>query len=304
MAGTPRSRLQNRLLSRRFELLFYAEWRRALFIHYEVDLELLRTKVPFELDLFAGKAYVSLVIFMMRRLRPAVGGKFGEWIFRPISNHGFLNVRTYVWHRGEPGIYFLAEWLSNLWSVPLGRLSLGLPYRFAQLAFDHDYEENRFEGNITARRDRVGLRYSASLAATPAFLPCAPGSLDEFLLERYTCFTSTAAGCRFFRVWHGPWTQQPVSVKITDQSLFAASSQTENGASLVGASYAPGFEEVWMGRPHRTPPPPDLLSNSCTSSCSDESKRKRKSKIKEGSELSSTALTTWGCASRIAVDRA
>ena len=42
---------QVRLLSCRAEPLFFADWERAVFIHYEVDAEVLQREVPFELDL-------------------------------------------------------------------------------------------------------------------------------------------------------------------------------------------------------------------------------------------------------------
>ena len=43
---------------------------------------------------------------------------------------------------------------------------------------------------------------------------CAPGSLDEFLLERYTAFTQFGKCRRFFRIWHEPWRQVPAEIQI------------------------------------------------------------------------------------------
>src|SRR5262249_34894400 len=122
---------RNRLMSVRGEPLFFASWERAVFLHYDADADLLQRQLPYELDLLDGRAFVSLVAFTMRDLRPRFGGALGKWIFRPIATHQFLNVRTYVRHRGEPGIYFIAEWLSNPLSVRLGPGTFGLPYRFA-----------------------------------------------------------------------------------------------------------------------------------------------------------------------------
>src|SRR4051794_5945469 len=85
---------KQRFLSVRGEPLFYSEWLRPLFIHYEVDPETLQREVPFPLDLREGKAYVSLVAFTMARLRPVIGGRITEFAFLPIATHGLLNVRT------------------------------------------------------------------------------------------------------------------------------------------------------------------------------------------------------------------
>src|SRR5580698_7161725 len=120
---------RRRILTARGEPMFYADWLRAMFIHYEVNPEILQAATPFELDLDDGRAYVSLVAFTMRGMRPRIGGRFGAWLFRPIATHEFLNVRAYVKHNGERGIYFLAEWLANPLSVKLGPIAFGLPYR-------------------------------------------------------------------------------------------------------------------------------------------------------------------------------
>src|SRR6266852_2534444 len=110
------------------EPLLLSDWQRALFIHFEVEAGALQAEVPFRLDLREGKAYVSLVAFTMRRMRPRVGGPLAEWCFGPIATHELLNLRTYVRHRGEAGIYFIAEWIPNRLSVFLGPRTFGLPY--------------------------------------------------------------------------------------------------------------------------------------------------------------------------------
>src|SRR5438093_912692 len=82
-----------------FEPLFLGDWVDAVFIHYEVDAKVLQTEVPFELDLWEGRAFVSLVAFTMRRLRPRSGGRLAEALFKPLACTGYLNVRTYTRHR-------------------------------------------------------------------------------------------------------------------------------------------------------------------------------------------------------------
>ena len=60
---------RNRILVRRGEPLFYADWERVLMIHFEVDAAALQRDVPYELDLCDERAYVSLVAFTMRGMR-------------------------------------------------------------------------------------------------------------------------------------------------------------------------------------------------------------------------------------------
>jgi uncharacterized protein YqjF (DUF2071 family) len=76
------------------------------------------------------------------------------------------------------------------------------------------------------------------------------GSLDEWLMERYTAFNSVGGSKRFFRVWHPPWIQCSTSVCVTDQTLLTTNWPWFQRARPVGANFSPGFDEVWMGRPH------------------------------------------------------
>jgi uncharacterized protein YqjF (DUF2071 family) len=241
-----------RLLSLPGEPVLYADWERAVFVHYEVDPVNLQSAVPFELDLREGRAYVSLVAFTMRGLRPRIGGKLGAWVLKPISTHHFLNVRTYVRRAGETGIYFLAEWLSNPLSVCLGPSTFGLPYRFGKLKYGHCHERGDLSGHITENSGPASVAYRAELKPPVQFEPCARGSLDEYLMERYTAFTKHGTRSRFFRIWHEPWPQTPIEIEMIDTSLLVRKWPWFGEAHLVGANYSPGAFGVWMGRPRNT----------------------------------------------------
>ncbi|HZV36138.1 MAG TPA: DUF2071 domain-containing protein [Verrucomicrobiae bacterium] len=245
---------RERMLGVADEPLFYGDWLRAVFIHYEVDPEVLQRVVPFELDLDEGRAYVSLVAFTMRRMRPRIGGKFSELLLKPISGHEFLNVRAYVRHGSETGIYFLAEWLSNRLSVALGPGIFGLPYRLGKLEYRHEHERGCLQGAVLdATNTNQGtdkLKYNAVIDPEAVFLPCKTGTKDEFLLERYTAFTQLGSGARYFRIWHRPWPQTPIDVKVLDTGLLTTTWPWFKDAQLIGANYSPGFNDVWMGRPH------------------------------------------------------
>src|SRR6185437_8034811 len=153
---------RDRLLSVKGEPLFLADWLRPVFIHFEVPVNALQSAVPFELDLYDGNAYVSLVAFTMRGMRPFRGGRLAAWLFKPIASNEYLNVRTYVRHRGEAGIYFLTEWMNNPFSVRLGPLTFGLPYRFGELNYRHRYEEGVLNGEVREKGLAEALRYEAT----------------------------------------------------------------------------------------------------------------------------------------------
>jgi len=241
---------RERLLSRRGEPLFFAGWKQALMIHFEVEADELQRDVPYPLDLREDRAFVSLVAFTMCGMRPRLGGALAAWLLRPIATHAFLNVRTYVCHGGEPGIHFLAEWLSNRLAVKLGPATFGLPYHHGHIAYNHDWQNGTVQGRVADVGSGTKLVYNAEPIQRAAFQPCQTGSIDEWLMERYTAFNSAGGRKRFFRVWHPPWLQQPVSVTLLDDSLLTRNWPWFREANLVGAHFSPGFEHVWMGRPH------------------------------------------------------
>jgi uncharacterized protein YqjF (DUF2071 family) len=246
----PSTAARRRMLSRRGEPLFIAGWHRALMLHFEVDAETLQCEVPYELDLWNGRAFVSLVAFTMRDMRPRFGGKAAALLFRPIATHDFLNVRTYVRHGNERGIHFLAEWLTSRLAVMLGPTTFGLPYHHGRINYEHDFENGILSGRVVDVKNGAELRYQGKLNEPITFQMCAGGSLDEWLMERYTAFNSANGRRRFFRVWHPPWPQRAVEATLEDKSLISKNWQCFKEARYVSANFSPGFDAVWMGRPH------------------------------------------------------
>ena len=233
------------------EPLLVADWDRTLMLHFEIDPAILRPFVPFPLDLREGKAYVSLVAFTLRGMRPYRGGRLAAWLMRPIATHGFLNVRTYVRVGTMTGIHFITEYMDNLLSLKLGPLTFGLPYRRARLNYEHDWKTGTVRGWVGDRATGTALAYEARLAPETHFAPAPAGTLTAWLMERYTAFTAHGNIHRFFHVWHAPWPEKKVAVTVHDDSLLRAHLPWFAYARYVGANFSPGVFEVGMGRPHR-----------------------------------------------------
>lgn len=238
---------RERFLNEERRPLMLSDWINVAFIHFQADPQTLQQQIPYELDLFEGKAYVSVVSFSIRRLRPAFGGRFAERLFRPIGNHEFFNVRTYVRHGNRVGIYFMAEWLNNRLSVALGPRSYGLPYRFGNLDYHHALSSD-LHGHASTR---VG-DFSYHAASRDGRLEyCPQGTLDEFLLERYTAFIWRHSIGRYFQIWHEPWPMVQLDARVDDATLLEATGAWSGTAKLVCANFSPGVHGIWMSAPHR-----------------------------------------------------
>jgi uncharacterized protein YqjF (DUF2071 family) len=236
---------QKRLLSVRGDPFLFADWERVLFLHFAIAPELLRPFIlrPVELDLYDGQAYVSLVAVTMRNFLPVRPLPFA-WAFRLITCQQFLNVRTYVRHRGEPGALFLWGWLSK--PLPLMLPTFDLPCTFAAVDYQHAYESAAICGEVNSGARQFS--YRATIDPQITFEPCSPGSLAEFAMERYSGFFYRGNQARIFRAWHRPWLQTSVNASINENRLLTAKFGWFKEAKLVGANFAPGFKQVSLGR--------------------------------------------------------
>jgi uncharacterized protein YqjF (DUF2071 family) len=225
-----------------FRAWFEADWVDALFVHYAIAPEVLQPHVPFELELFDDLAWVSLVAFTQRGLRPARGGRAAAWAMRPAATHGFLNLRTYV--RGGPegdrGICFLAEWIPNRLALAVGPVLYGLPFRLGRLRYGE--RERCVKAGGCAWQVEVATERRAGVEAG-----C--GTLDEFLLERYTAFCARRGRGYRFDIRHRPWLWQRAEVRVAEDSLIREAAPWFAEATMRGAHWSEGSANVRMGGP-------------------------------------------------------
>jgi uncharacterized protein YqjF (DUF2071 family) len=228
-----------------------ADWLRVVFAHYEVDPAALQSSTPFEIDLHEGRAIVSLVAFHMRRFRFRGTGPLGALALAPVARHSFLNLRTYTRHGGEPAIVLMTEWINNRASVALGPRFYKLPYRFGHLRYEHDLGQGFIRG--CARTKHGDFCYRGAIGGGTKCAPALTGTLDEFLLERYTAFTAIQDRRSMFRIWHEPWRTHHIDLTIDDLSLFEEAAPWLRTGRLIAAHYSPGLRDIWIGRPRNAP---------------------------------------------------
>ena len=193
-------------------------WCHLLFMHWKIDEALLAPLVPdsLEIDLHDGAAWIGLIPFSMRDVRPAIGPAVPG-----LSSFGEVNLRTYVTHRGEPGVWFLSLDASNPLAVWFARYIYHLPYFRASIESRQDETGNHF---VSRRKSNSGpdAVFEASWRPGAPLGRIKPGSLPWFLTERYRLFTRVNREIRTAEIRHDPWPLREVTLDHFASTLFEA----------------------------------------------------------------------------------
>ena len=205
--------------------VMYQEWRDLLFLHWEYSVAAIQATLPDGLfvDNFGGKAYLGVVPFFMRNIRPR---------FLPavpsISNFMEMNLRTYVYDRaGVPGVWFYSLDANQPLAVAIARRFFHLPYEHAKMASSRTSAGViRYE---SVRPGESGRRCFFEYAPGAALLEPPPVSLEFFLVERYRLYSSAPSGLRRGAVFHQPYPLCRAEVTAWDEHLL-----TLNGFSPTG----------------------------------------------------------------------
>ena len=199
--------------------VMYQKWRDLLFLHWEIDPEIIELRLPEGLhaDTFEGKAYLGITPFFVLDARP---------IFTPavppVSNFPEVNVRTYVFdNEGNPGVWFYSLDASQRLAVEAANIFFHLPYHTSEIEAVHKPEEvvfssRRKENEALSARSRFRYSYTGEefFAESKTF--------DFFLIERYLLFTKDMETGQIYsgRVHHRPYPLYKAEVKEFDENLL------------------------------------------------------------------------------------
>jgi uncharacterized protein YqjF (DUF2071 family)/predicted DCC family thiol-disulfide oxidoreductase YuxK len=177
-----------------------------------VDIEKLRHHVPkgLEIDTFEGDAYIGLVPFMMKHVRPS------WFVSTPgISNFPEFNIRTYVKKDGIAGVFFLTLEAKSLVTCNFAPRTYGLPYRYAK----GNVKKSGDKWNWRSSRNNGQFKLAGTTEVIGEQMQAQPGSLEEFLFERYSLYTSHKGSLRRGYTHHNKWKFQLAKVELTENSL-------------------------------------------------------------------------------------
>lgn len=196
-----------------------AQWNNLLMLNYEVDPEILKPYLPpvTELDLWQGKALVSMVGFLFKNTRV-----FGvKWPMHVDFEE--VNLRFYVkyfdgkeWKRGA---VFISELVprrvisviaNSLYNEPYR----ALPMRHSITPVDANHTEYLYEWMLKGKWNKLGAVVNNQKSAIK------PGSAEDFIFEHYWGYNKLRDNSTLeYQVEHVSWQINEVKTAVFDADI-------------------------------------------------------------------------------------
>lgn len=226
----------------------HQSWRNLLFLHWRTDPAMIGALLPdqLEVDTYEGAAWVGVAPFMIHGIRPPYlpAAPF-------LSRSHELNVRTYVIHRGIPGVWFFSLDASNPLAVVAARLTYHLPYFHARMRLEGGDGTIRF----TSQRRGAGPQpeFAAEWRGTDPISSQPPDSLLFFLTERYCLYARRNQSLYRARIHHRRWSLRDADLRSLKSTMLTAQGIRigEGDQPIAHAQGDPLDVEVW---------PPELVA--------------------------------------------
>lgn len=196
---------------------FALTWRDGCFLHWPVDPDELRPRIPdpLELDTRDGRAWIGVLPFVAAKAGLRGTPRLLRWSVPEI------NVRTYVTYRGDPGLFFVSIDIdSAALANGIGRFSR-LPVRRARMHVSRTDDRVSF-ASARESADEPPARFAASYSpAGEATFP-EPGTLAAWLTERRRFYAPANGDVLAAEVAHAPWPLRPANVTLHENTMVAA----------------------------------------------------------------------------------
>ena len=181
-----------------------AEWRKLIFLNYEVDPQLLSEYLPFgtELDFWQGKCYVSVVGFVFIKVKV---------LGLPIPYHiNFeeVNLRFYVkrkegneWKRG---VVFIKEIVPKPTIAFVANVLYGENYISCKM--NHTWKQGKGEIEVNYSWNLQSSRNLMTVVANAEPIAIEDGTMTEFITEHYWGYAKrNELSTNEYEVTHPKW---------------------------------------------------------------------------------------------------
>ena len=208
--------------------LFHNEWDNLAMLHWPVDPSAVAEKLPpgLRVDTWDDRAWVSLVPFVMRDVRPA-GLPSMPWL----STFCETNVRTYVVDaEGHRSVWFHSLDAARLPIVGAARRLMGFPYVWSRMRCEihgtcTSYETTRRRWPRASATSRVTVDQGDPVDAA--------SGLDLFLTARWSTVTYRRGRVVRAPVDHAPWHLRDARVLECSDELVAAAGYTVDSEPIA-----------------------------------------------------------------------
>jgi|ERR1700752_998721 len=210
--------------------LMHQAWGKLLFMHWRIDEAALRPFIPagLDIDVFDGSAWIAVVPFTMWDIRP-----FPPYVppFPGLSAFHELNVRTYVYLNGTPGVWFFSLDCNSAPAVFGARKFYYLPYYKAEIELEQAAQTITY---YSKRMEAPEASFRAVWEIGGPLPVAEPGSLEFFLTERYCLFSEHDDSLYRSRIHHQPWPLQTAIVHSYSTTMIeAVGLQTPRGEPIL-----------------------------------------------------------------------
>jgi uncharacterized protein YqjF (DUF2071 family) len=217
-----------------------ARWSHIILLTFEAPEDLVRRSIPpgVEPDFWDGRTHVSLVALQMLDVR------IKGWRIPGFTAHSQVNFRTYVRMAGEPGVWFIRQFVSSRLVAAVGRLR-----------YDEPFWPTPIRSRVVDLHGEVRAEYGVGPAAfgwhmnvtgsRAAHVPPPESSEHHFIERSFACRTRPDGKLGVFRVMHPAWAVRDVRAvdyRFDFGSLYGTEWEFLNRAQPAGVVFAEGSE--------------------------------------------------------------
>ena len=219
-------------------------WHDLTSIHWPFDPEAVQKVLPqgLTVDVCDGRAWVGLIPFHMRRIRPPGLPSLGPWSTFPETN-----VRTYVVAPdGRRAVWFCSLDVTRVAPAVVARVAYGLPYCWADMSITH-HEQSTVEYTSRRRWPGRGPSSRVKVVIGPRVDDDDLTEVERFVTARWALASTFAGRNVWANVDHEPWPVHRARLVAYEDSLMAAAGLPQPAGEPV-VLWSPGVE-VRIGRP-------------------------------------------------------
>ncbi|MGF1656120.1 MAG: YqjF family protein [Verrucomicrobiales bacterium] len=222
--------------------VMYQQWQQLLFYHWSIEAVQVQKTLPpgLEVETYDDMAWIGVVPFVMKNVRPR-GFPAVPWL----SHFLELNVRTYVkTSAGLSGVWFYSLDCNQPIAVEIARRGFHLNYRHSQMQLEKGAKTLKYISRLRGEKQASSIEGQTSDSQAAAV----PGSLEEFLVERYVLFSADKRGRLYSgRVSHAPYQIALVTSSCQVEDTPAKEFFPELEGSPTHCCFSPGVQVEILG---------------------------------------------------------